>query len=474
MQSERNPLSQLASRLAVTLCAMILSFFLLCSCSMPQRFSDDENQVTVAVSRVLSSVVKIEAIVQRHAGGRSLLQRGTGAGVIITKSGEIVTNYHVVANAIRIRATLHDSREIPAEIIGLDPWTDLAVIKLEAQEKPLPYAEFADSTKLKAGATVYTIGSPRSMKHTVNKGIVSSPRRFLGGEMYFEDGAKTGSFTAWIQTDALVESGSSGGPLVDSQGKIVGIVARSYSGGSGFAVPASQVAGVVSAIREKGVVERGWLGVRLSESNSYLEAIGKKNALMGAVIAEIDCESPLNGMVSEGEVIVSINGEKIVGRYDEDLPELRAFISKLKVASIANIEVWNVNGSTRIESVVVGSQAPSIGERFDCEAWGLTVRGITREMRGDFGLLDNYGAYITGVREGGPAAEAEIGGAYVIRNVNGKVINTIADLKAAYEESLAKGIALIVTSAGKFRMYHSVEFESEASESAEVEIEVQQ
>ena len=409
-----------------------------------------------SIEQRVNAVVRIDAVVREFADGRSLLSQGTGAGVIISQDGVVVTNYHVVTGAVRISATLYDGREVQGKIIGLDSWTDLAVIKLQ-DVAALPYIEFGDSKDLVIGDTVYAIGSPRRMRYTVSKGVLASPHRFLATAMYFPDGSKTGTFTAWLQTDALIESGSSGGPLLNSDGYLVGIVARSYSGGSGFAIPSEQVKLIVSSLLSTGSVVRGWFGITWSPSQQYVDAIGADADIIGPVVTELDDESPFLGKLKPGDIVTSLNGVHIPGRYKVDLPEVRNFISRIPPGTEVKIEYFRKGVGFRDCSATTGTLSPAAGKNAECKEWGMTVRGITREMKRDLNLPDSKGVFITGVRRGGPASAAQIGGAYVIRSVNGVDIDTFETFMKAFADSLKKEKTFITTTAGKFTLMHSIE-----------------
>ncbi len=434
------PFARLLRR-AAAFALVVASVLVLTSCSAGTKIG--------RFDRVLKAVVRLDTVVRTYSNGRAWLRRGTGAGVVVSPSGEVVTNYHVAAGAIRIRAVLSDGRELAASVVGLDPWTDLALLNLENAGRT-EYVGFGDSDSLSVGDEVFAVGSPRGLSHTVNRGIVSAVRRFLADEMYFEDGAKTGLFTAWIQTDALVEPGSSGGPLLDSRGRVVGIVARSFRAGSGFAVPSRQVAAVVEQLRSRGEVVRGTLGVRWGASADYLEALGEEGA-QGPLVLETAPDSPLAGVLRSGDVVSAIAGRRLRGGREEDLPLVREFVSSLEPGRGVKIR-WFRPGKGEMEALVkVGELSPAAGPNAECRAWGLTVRGITPCMMWDLDLPDTKGVLVTGVRDGGPAAAAGIGAAFVIRSVEGRPVEGFEDFMRLYRSTIEKGEALVTASAGKFR-----------------------
>jgi serine protease Do len=233
----------------------------------------EEEVIQEAKDKVFPAVVFIKPIQQEFRGGKMEKVQVFGSGAIISPEGYVVTNNHVAEKATEIRCVLSDREEVTAKIVGLDPETDLAVIKLNLAERkskePLPVAEFGDSTLLRVGELVMAMGAPHGFERSVSRGIVSSVERYLDFAPY----------NLWIQTDAAINPGNSGGPLVDIHGRIIGINARGMRGADnlGFAIPSMVVKDVVARILADGKVQRAWTGLRFQalkdfRKSSYIDA----------------------------------------------------------------------------------------------------------------------------------------------------------------------------------------------------------
>ncbi|MCP4246829.1 MAG: trypsin-like serine protease, partial [bacterium] len=231
------------------------------------------NMIALARDRVFPALVNIEVVTARYWGGKERKGRAVGSGTIISEEGYVVTNQHVTHNGKKFKCNLADKQEITAELVGEDPLTDLAVLKLNLDElkdpgAPLPVAKFGVSSELRVGDHVMAMGSPFALSRSVTLGIVSNTERvFAGGlgsddpdDMQLERGQRTGLFTRWIQHDALINSGNSGGPLVNLKGEIVGV---NELGGAamGFAIPSDLARTVADQLIDHGEVARSWIGV---------------------------------------------------------------------------------------------------------------------------------------------------------------------------------------------------------------------
>lgn len=242
--------------------------------------------------------------------GNGGVVQGAGTGFIITADGRIVTNAHVVDGADEVEVTLSDGRKLPAEVIGIDRATDIAVLQIKADD--LPYVEFGESDDLKVGENVIAIGNPFGLGTTVTTGIVSAIGRDLN----------SGPFDNFIQTDAAINRGNSGGPLFNDAGEVVGMntAILSPSGGSvgiGFAVPGDMVKAVVADIADDGQVERGWLGVRIQPVSDEVATVLGLDAARGAMIEAVEPDTPAEGAgLMKGDIVVSVNGATVDGPRD--------------------------------------------------------------------------------------------------------------------------------------------------------------
>lgn len=271
---------------------------------------------------------------------------GQGSGFIIDPAGYVVTNNHVVGEADSVKVQLADGRELPAKVVGTDPQTDLALLKVEAGA-PLPFLQWGDSDRLRVGEWVLAMGNPFGLGGTVTAGIVSARGRQIGA----------GPYDDFIQTDAPINPGNSGGPLFDVNGQVIGINTAIYSpsganAGIGFAVPSALAKQVIAQLKEHGRVERGWLGVSMQRMDEALaEAVGAPDR-KGALIASVQEGSPAaRGGLQPGDVVVGFNGKPIEAPRD-----LAEAVGSLKPGAEAKVTV--LRRGERIEKQVTLGQPP--------------------------------------------------------------------------------------------------------------------
>ncbi|HYC65684.1 MAG TPA: DegQ family serine endoprotease [Reyranellaceae bacterium] len=333
--------------------------------------------------------------------------QGVGTGFIIDPSGIIVTNNHVAGKASSITVTLADGRKLKAKLLGADEKTDLAVLKIEG-DKPFPYVEFGDATKVKVGQAVMAVGNPFGLGGTVTTGIVSARGRDI----------QTGPFDDYIQTDAAINRGNSGGPLFNMDGKVIGINTAIFSpsGGSiglGFAIPSSIAQPVVAQLKESGKVSRGLLGVQIQTvSEEIAQALGLKNAT-GALVSEVQPDSAaLKAGVKEGDVIKSVNGTEITG-----VRELVRAVSAIRPGSDVKLDVWRDGKELSLTAKLGDQSAPSRTAKLDKDkkpdakssaqpAYGVSLGRLTPEIRQQLGIKEEIaGALVGQVEPGSPADE---------------------------------------------------------------------
>ncbi|MBW8268667.1 DegQ family serine endoprotease [Caldovatus aquaticus] len=281
---------------------------------------------------------------------------GLGSGFLLDPQGHIVTAHHVVGNAERVTVELHDGRELPARVVGTDPQTDIALLKIEARE-PLPHVPFGDSDALRVGEWVLAMGNPFGLGETATAGIVSARGRQIGA----------GPYDDFIQTDAPINPGNSGGPLFNTRGEVVGINTAIFSpsGGNigiGFAVPSNLARRIVAELRDHGRVERGWLGVSLQPLDADLaQALGLPEA-KGALIAAVEPGSPAaRAGLQPGDVVVAAGGQPV-----ERPRDLANAVATAKPGSTLALAI--VRAGRRLEQQVgvgepPGQQAAAAGER---------------------------------------------------------------------------------------------------------------
>ena len=360
------------------------------------------------------------------------MQEASGSGVIISNDGYIVTNNHVVDKSKDIEVTLNDKRTFKAKLIGADPNTDIALLKIEAEK--LPVILFGNSDSLKVGQWVLAVGNPFNLTSTVTAGIVSAKARninIINSQMKIE---------SFIQTDAAVNPGNSGGALVNTKGELVGIntAIASQTGsyaGYAFAVPVSIVKKVVADIRQYGVVHRAMLGVEISDINDKLAKDKNLKTLEGAYIGKVsDNSAAKKAGVKEGDIINNVNGVPVksatelqeqIGRYSPGDKVTITVVRKDSEEKLS-VELKNRQGNTG----VISSDNNSI------DLLGATYKEVSDKIRQQLGL--DYGIEIKSLSKG-KFADAGIKPGFVILKINNQAIRTEADIQAAYDAAINNG-----------------------------------
>ena len=355
----------------------------------------------------------------------SFEQRGLGSGVIISEDGYILTNNHVVGDADEVKVELSDAREFRAEIVGTDASTDLAVLKIEANN--LEPARLGDSDQLEVGEWVLAIGSPFGLDQTVTAGIISAKSRANVGITDYED---------FIQTDAAINPGNSGGPLVNLHGEVVGIntAIASRSGGYmgiGFAIPSGMAQHVMDGIISDGHVTRGWLGAMIQDLNKDLADSFGFSSTDGVLIGDLVADGPgkKSGLQS-GDIITKYNGEPV-----ETANELRNSVARTKPNERAELEVYR-DGQSILLTIEVGQlkqDSLRLGSDSDTAVeLGMTVQYLTSDDAREMGLQEGtQGVVVTDVREGSLAARAMIRPKDVIVSIGRMNIKSVAEFREA-------------------------------------------
>lgn len=398
--------------------------------------------VSRGFTRLLDAVVRIDVTETTFDEGTRRTERGIGSGVIISKDGLILTNAHVASpQAVEISVTLASLERVGAKLVGWDHWTDLAVLRLDMEEvksRKLSFtsAEFGDSEELFPGQTVYAVGTPHGLTRTVTRGIISNNRR------YFEDsravrGYETGSFNTWLQTDAAINPGNSGGPLVTEDGKVVGINSRTYMGADnlGFAIPSVVAQRVAEGLVQHGSITRSYLGLRPRELQD-LERFYSLAVNTGLLVDSVDPGSPAaRAGVRPGDVVLTLNGAKLDGRFPEQLPPIQNTVANLPVGSTVALTVKR--GAQTLQLSAKTERLESrVGEEWAFPKWGLSVREVSRAYARENQLPNDDGVLVIGVQPGYPAAQSGIARGDIITKVGGEPIMSLEQLKnlhAAYE-----------------------------------------
>jgi serine protease Do len=379
-------------------------------------------------------------------GPRNMPQ-GLGTGFIIDNSGHILTNNHVIGEADEIEVTLQDKRKFKATVVGVDPKTDLAVIKIDADN--LTPAALGSSSDLRIGQWVVAAGNPFGLDNTITAGIVSAKgRTIFGGESY-ED---------FIQTDAAINPGNSGGPLVSLSGEVVGINTAIFSRsggymGIGFAIPIDLAKSVVSSILKEGRVVRGWLGVVIQNLDDDLARSFNYASTKGALVSDVQSGSPAEKAGFEaGDIVVKLNSDVI-----NDVNQLRNIVAALKPSERIEAEVIR-EGKRRTLRVIIGEQPAELGMSPVEEALpqeqtvnqiGVIVETLTEEVAIQLGTSRRSGVVISQVQNASIAATAGLRRSDIVFQINDKPVRTAQEFnEMVNERALKQGLRLSVESRG--------------------------
>ncbi|MBR8759429.1 Do family serine endopeptidase [Porphyromonas levii] len=354
---------------------------------------------------------------------------GLGSGVIISTDGYIITNNHVVTGASRLTVSTNDNEEYEAIIVGADPATDIALLKIDAKGlQPIP---FGDSENLRVGEWVLAIGNPFNLQSTVTAGIVSAKGRSTMGQGDLQ-------VTSFIQHDAAVNPGNSGGALVNTRGELVGINTMIYSqtgsyAGYSFAVPASIASKVVADLKRYGTVQRAILGIMGGDINSEIKKEYDLKVTEGAFIADFsNGSSARKAGIEVGDVITAINGTSI-----RNMAGLQEQVSKYSPGDTVEIKV-NRKGSTKQYKVVLKNSegTTEIVEQSSFSSLGATFKAVDKETANQLGI--RYGVKVTGVDNNGKMAEAGITKGFVILEINNSPVRSEKDIESITQQIIAK------------------------------------
>ena len=415
------------------------AFLVIALAAMGLRASQtpDQNELYRARDKVLPALVHIQPVVKDYNTGELKKQEVVGSGVIFDQAGYVVTNYHVAGKAERIICTLSDKEQVTAQFVGGDPPSDIAVIKLnlEGYKGQLHVAEFGDSDSLQVGQYVMAMGSPLSLSRTVSAGVISTKDRYFSDDVRLPSGEQTGNYNLWIQTDAAINPGNSGGPLVDMNGKVIGINSRAtlFANNLGFAIPINIVKEVTKSILKDGKVTRSWIGLHcqaLQELENYFGTDGTS----GVLIASVDPGSPAEAsFLRAGDLILEMDGQPVSARFVEELPAFYKKIASLKPGTAINFKVKRSDSEYNV-AVTTKTLGDLQGEDFECPDWGFTVKGITRQMRFENQLKDTVGVYVIGVKRAGAGDTGGLRPGDVIVSINKDEIVSLPDFVKRYTD----------------------------------------
>ncbi|MBI5605501.1 MAG: DegQ family serine endoprotease [Deltaproteobacteria bacterium] len=376
---------------------------------------------------------------------KGFAQRGVGSGFVISPDGYILTNNHVIEEADQIKVKLSNGQEYKGKVIGRDPKTDLALIKIEGATG-LHSLKLGNSEEMKVGNWVVAVGSPFGLEQTVTAGIVSAKGRVIG----------SGPYDNFIQTDASINPGNSGGPLINLKGEVVGIntAIMAQGQGIGFAIPINMAKEIAGQLKDKGRVTRGWLGVSIQEVTPELaKSFGLKEN-KGALIAQVGPDSPAEKAgLQQGDVILEFDSQPVA-----DSKELPRIVAGTPVGKTVTVKLAR-EGKTMDRSLKVGElqeKAERAMSPSSHKSLGLAVQDLTPEIAQGLGLKKAGGVVVAQVEPGSPAAEAGLRQGDVIQEVNRKPVRNADDFVQKIEKVKGQDTVLLFILRGEQKLFAAV------------------
>ena len=423
----------------------------------PQSFADLAQKVKPAVVNISTeTTVKVPGapygdFFHRFFNGmpdREFRQQSLGSGFIVDEDGYIITNNHVVEKADEIKVTLADGRELGAKVIGRDPKTDLALIKISSGFKSLPTLVLGDSDAMRVGDWVLAVGNPFGLEHTVTQGIISATGRVIG----------SGPYDNFLQTDAPINPGNSGGPLVNLRGEVIGInSAITPTGqGIGFAIPANTAKLIISQIREKGQVTRGWIGISVQAMTPEIaESMGLKET-GGALVGDVVPGGPADTAgIQRGDLIIEFAGKPIIKM--SDLPRI---VAEAPAGNTVAVKIIR-DKEERVLELTIAEQSEeklALQEKQEDSMLGVIVDNITDRWRSHFRIIETEGVVVVNVLPGSPAENSGIAPGDVIKEVNRTPVAGLAEFNEVIKKAGKDKTVLFLVKRGARSFYITVHF----------------
>ncbi len=390
--------------------------------------ADFQSVIRTAKDRVFPAVVYIRAVLGTMESGKDSANVISGSGVVISPDGELLTNYHVVDKVVEIRCLLEDGSAYPARVIGSDKDIDLALLKLELPEGMTlaHYAEL-DSGVQREGDFVMAMGAPWGLNRSVSIGIISCASRYL---------PDSGEYSLWYQTDASISPGNSGGPLVNTEGRVIGINTLGMTDGAiGFTIPAATIRDVLPRLRAYGKVNWAWLGMQFQVLHDFERNIYFRFD-RGVIVAGTEPGSPARKAgILPGDRIIAVDGKPVTVMTREALPGFRRVLGLLPFD--VPVEFTVVREDKELSIPITPTPKGEVeGGEISCPRWGLTAKAINRFDVPNLYFYCNDGVYIYGVSKFGNAGRAGLSAQDIILSVNDRPVQSLDELESAYREAL--------------------------------------
>jgi len=399
----------------------------------PPGLAPGVEAVARARDAVMPHVVSILVVREDFDAGETKLSVASGSGTVVTPEGDIVTNAHVVDRGRSFRVVFGDGREREASLVGADSASDLAVLRVTGEPTPMPHARFAAADDLRPGETVFAMGAPWGLSNSVSAGVVNNPHRLLVSlfedeadyESHLDEDSPTGRYYAWIQHDAAIAPGNSGGPLVDLDGEIVGVNTRGmlFGGDLAFAIPAEDVKGVAAELIATGRVQRSTMGLRL-------RSLRGSGVTRGVLVNAVERESPAaRAGIRPGDRLLAVDGVELDARQAVDVPAIQRRFAELPAGTPVALTVFAAGRERRVE-MTPEPEGLARGESATFAPFGIAVQVLTSAMSERRRLDVDTGLLVSSLRAGGPAATARppLAAGAVLMRIDGQALTRIADL----------------------------------------------
>ena len=447
--------------------ASLLSIFCINISAFSNNSSLRRTPIVIAVEKASPAVVNIstEQIVRSRAYGfsdpffdqffrdffdplprRQYKQNSLGSGVIIDERGHVLTNYHVLVRASKVSITLADNREFEAKIVGVDPKSDLAVLKVLTQEQ-LPIATIGTSDDLLIGEPVIAIGNPFGLSHTITTGVISALNRTI---RVSDDQI----FRGFIQTDAPINPGNSGGPLINILGDVIGINSAIYGNaeGIGFAIPIDKAKRIIDDLIEYGQVRKAWIGIQVQDITPAIAQYFDYQSSDGVLIAQVMTKSSAERAgLKQGDIIVEISGQALRDYYS-----YHAIIAEYTADDTLTFSILR-DGETRKIEVQAEEFSLEQAAKIAQQEFGFYVEDITQEKVRKYFLQTQQGLVITEVRETSPAASVGIEAGDIIRQIDGLQVSNMTDFQQVFLKLAQKRTVVFLIQRGNRGYYVTLE-----------------